>query len=333
MAEPKKTPKGSKTTSKRAFFGGLFYTFFLGFCLFGGAIAGWLSESSVLTTIIKDSITRKTPQQTFKTNSMTVLILGCDKELYYKGAQVLQQHARSDMMMVARFDFDRGMVGAVSIPRDTLCTLPGYRTEKINAFHKIGGPDLAKAAVEEILPQVHIDRVMVLNFDAFIEIIDMVGGVDVYVPRDMKYDDDAADLHIDLKKGKQHLDGYEAMGFVRWRKNNVGRGGDSDFERQKRQKDLMLSLKQQIFANWQMAPTILDKTVDITGKSFNAQEIASLALFMKNLGADEKIRMGQIPVNEIEGTYDLSVDQSKLVEVLEQFQVIPTQTLTQKESL
>ncbi|MFM9873423.1 MAG: LCP family protein [Fimbriimonadaceae bacterium] len=334
MAEPRKTSKGTKTTSKKAFFGGLFYTFFLGFCLVIGAFAGWLGQSKFISSggLGNPLMPPPPPTKVFGEDNLTVLILGCDKELYYKGAQVLKQYARSDMMMVVRFDFDRKMVGAVSIPRDTLCSLPGYRTEKINAFHKIGGPDLAKAAVEEILPQVHIDRVMVLNFDAFMEIIDMVGGVDVYVPRDMKYDDDAAKLHIDLKKGKQHLDGYEAMGFVRWRKNNNGRGGDSDFERQKRQKDLMLSLKQRLFANWTKAPAILDKSIEISGKTFSNQEILTLALFMKNLGADEKIRMGQIPVNDIEGTYDLSVDRSKLMDVLQQYQIVPTETLAKKDS-
>jgi len=334
MAEPKRTTKKSKTTSKKALLGGIFYTLFLGFCLVAGAIGGWLGQSKFLTSVGPIGVFAPTPpEKTFSSDSLTLLILGCDKELYYKGAQVIKEYARSDMMMVVRFDFDRKMVGAVSIPRDTLCTLPGYRTEKINAFHKIGGPDLAQAAVEEILPQVKIDRVMVLNFDAFMEMVDMVGGVDVYVPRDMKYDDDAADLHIDLKKGKQHLNGYEAMGFVRWRKNNNGRGGDSDFERQKRQKDLMLSLKQNMLANWSDAPKILDKSIEITGNTFNSKEIWSLGVFMKDLGSDEKIRMGQIPVNEIEGTYDLSVDRSKLVEVLEQNLIIPTDTFVQKDSL
>jgi polyisoprenyl-teichoic acid--peptidoglycan teichoic acid transferase len=308
--------------------------FFLGFCLVIGAFAGWLGQSKFISGGgFGNPLVPETPTKVFGEDNLTVLILGCDKELYYKGAQVLKQYARSDMMMVVRFDFERKMVGAVSIPRDTLVSLPGYRTEKINAFHRIGGPDLSKAAVEEILPQVKIDRVMVLNFDAFMEIIDMVDGVDVYVPRDMKYDDNAADLHIDLKKGKQHLDGYQAMGFVRWRKNNHGKGGDSDFERQKRQKDLMLSLKQRLFANWTKAPVILDKSIEITGKTFNNKEILTLALFMKDLGSDEKIRMGQVPVNDVEGSYDLSVDRSKLIEVLEQNLIIPTDKFVQKDSL
>jgi LCP family protein required for cell wall assembly len=313
-----------RRVSKKVVWGNVIYILFLGFCLFAGAIAGWLNKSEVFREIVSQTVRPSPPQKIFKNsidggNSITVLILGCDKELYYKGAQVLMEHARSDMMMVARLDFNRKLVGAVSIPRDTLCDLPGYKTDKINSFNKTGGPELAKAAVEHILPDVKIDRVVTLNFDAFIEVIDMLGGVDVYVPKDMKYTDQAADLYIDLKKGKQHLSGYEAMGFVRWRKNDNGRGSDSDFERQKRQKDLMLAVKEKLITNWQQGVNILDKTTEISGNTFNNREVAALMLFMRELGGSEKIRMGQIPVIEIPGTYDLEVDQNKLPSVLSQF--------------
>lgn len=321
----KKAPSKSKKkhTTPRQFVGGLFYILFLGICLALGGIAGWLSQSSIITDTIRQKITNTTPQKVFRDDSITVLILGCDKELYYGGKQVLKQHARSDMMMVARFDFERKLVGTVSIPRDTLCKLPGYDRQKINAYNAIGGPELAKAAVEEILPEVKIDRVVTLNFDAFIEIIDMVGGLDLYIPRDMNYTDKAANLYIDLKKGRQHLDGYQAMGYVRWRKNSTGRGGDSDFERQKRQKDLLLALKSKLLLNWQVGPKVLQKTIEVGGNTFDSEEVASLAMFVQSLDSNERIRMGQIPVNEIEGTYNLSVDRRLLPQVLRQYMVVP----------
>lgn len=302
----------------------MFYILFLAICLGLGGIAGWLSTSSVFVEGFISKLKNETPQQVFRDDSITILILGCDKELYYGGKQVINEHARSDMMMVARFDFERKLIGTVSIPRDTLCKLPGYERQKINAYNAIGGPDLAKAAVEEILPDVEIDRVVTLNFDAFIEIIDMVGGVDLYIPRDMKYTDKAADLFIDLKKGRQHLDGYEAMGYVRWRKNSNGRGGDSDFERQKRQKDLLLALKSKLMSNWQVGTKVLDKTIEVGGGTFKPNEIASLGFFIQSLDSNEAIRMGQIPIIEIPGSYNLSVDRDKLPEVLKQYHVVPT---------
>jgi len=328
MSQAKKK-KAVKKTNARKVVGGIFYILFLSALVFVGGIAGWLGQSEIVGGMLEQGIKRTTPQQIFADSgdggdSLTVLILGCDKDLYYGGKQVIHTHARSDMMMVARMDFNRKIVGAISIPRDTLCEIPGYRRQKINAFHAIGGPELSKKAVEKLLPGVEIDRVAVLNFDAFVEIVDILGGVEIYVPKDMKYDDNAGNLHIDLKKGRQQLNGTQALGFVRFRKGH--NGGDSDFERQKRQKDLMLSikegLKEKLTKNWTQATKVLDKTVDVSGNAFDYKEMASLFLFMKSVET-EKIRMGQIPVVDIPGTYDLSVDGTKLDKALREFRVVP----------
>ncbi len=61
-----------------------------------------------------------------------------------------------------------------------------------------------------------------VNFNAFIELIDAVDGVDFDVPYDMDYDDPVQDLHIHLTAGEQHLDGQLAHDFVRYRHNNDG---------------------------------------------------------------------------------------------------------------
>lgn len=317
--------KRKKTTNARKMLGGIFYILFLSSMVFAGGIGGWLNQSEIVRGIFIQKISNTTPQKIFSDSndggdSLTVLILGCDKDLYYGGKQVINSHARSDMMMVVRLDFNRKIVGAVSIPRDTLCDLPGYRRQKINAFHAIGGPELAHKAVEHILPGVSIDRVAVLNFDAFVEIVDILGGVELYIPKDMKYDDNAGNLHIDLKKGRQHLNGTDALGFVRFRKGK--NGGDSDFERQKRQKDLMFAIKEKLVQNWTQSTNVLEKTVDVSGKAFDQEEMSSLFLYMSALDT-ERIRMGQIPVVDIPGTYDLAVSQSEIHKALREFRVVP----------
>ncbi|MCX7597988.1 MAG: LCP family protein, partial [Armatimonadetes bacterium] len=83
------------------------------------------------------------------------------------------------------------------------------------------------------------------DFDTFVKAVDILGGVDIEVPdvegrgRGMNYDDNWGNLHIHLKPGWQHLDGYQAMGFVRYRH------GDSDIMRSRRQQQFVRAVLEQ----------------------------------------------------------------------------------------
>ena len=74
---------------------------------------------------------------------------------------------------------------------------------------------------------------MLVSLDAFVDIVDLMGGIEFDVPMDMFYEDPSQDLYIDLKAGLQKLDGYEAMGLVRFRKGYVDQDlGRVDIQRQ-----------------------------------------------------------------------------------------------------
>jgi LCP family protein required for cell wall assembly len=194
--------------------------------------------------------------------------------------------------------------------------VPGYRARKINAYHAVGGneggperaKELARIAAEVVVP-VKIDRVVVLDFGAFQDMVDMMGGVEVYVPKDMKYVDRAGGLFIDLKEGEQTLNGYQAMGFVRYRHD------DSDFQRQERQRSLMLALKEQAMKKWQISPKLVDKGMGVLGNEFDARELASLALFAQRVGA-ENVKITMVPVRPMRGTTNLALDTDKLPKTL-----------------
>lgn len=291
-------------------------------CLATGLFQGWAGRSQILPSLIKIQLTNEPPETTFKSNSINLLILGCDEDRYYAGAghkqpgAVLRHASRSDMMLVAKVDFANKRISAISIPRDLAWSVPGYKTQKINAFHAIGfteggpekGKELARRAAEGVTG-VTIDRVVVLNFEAFKSMIDMLGGIEVYVPRNMDYDDNAGDLHIHLKKGRQVLTGYNAMCYVRYRH------GDSDFKRQERQKDLMMSLKDRALQQWQKTPEVVDKSIDLLGRTFTPVEIAALALFGRKVGGDN-FKMDMVPVIEIPGTSNLQIDNVLLAKKL-----------------
>lgn len=68
---------------------------------------------------------------------------------------------------------------------------------------------------------IYFDYYAIVSTDAFVKIVDAVGGVDIYVQQDMNYDDPLQDLHIHIKSGLQHLNGKEAEGFVRFRSGYV----------------------------------------------------------------------------------------------------------------
>lgn len=128
---------------------------------------------------------------------------------------------RTDTIMIARMDVKSHTVALLSIPRDTVIT-GNYTVPKINSVY--GGAGKGEKGMEALknkLAQLlgfEVDGYALVNLSAFIELVDLVGGVDVEVPMTMHYDDPTQDLHIHLEAGMQHLDGEQAMQLVRFRK-------------------------------------------------------------------------------------------------------------------
>src|SRR5688500_1557516 len=213
-----------------------------------GAGFRWVGQSPLLWQMFKTKVLRMahpTPQSVFQKDSVTLLVLGCDEDRVW-GKGVIREKARSDMMLVAKIDFKQNRISGVSIPRDTLVAVPGYAEQKINGYHAIGlrngGESMAKELAKEAAQTcigVPIDKVLVIDYKAMQEMVNLVGGVDIFVDKDIKYNDNFGELHINLKAGKQRLNGYEAMGFVRFRHDRLG-----DFARQDRQKQFMLAFKE-----------------------------------------------------------------------------------------
>ncbi|WP_370464380.1 LCP family protein [Mycolicibacterium sp. 018/SC-01/001] len=100
----------------------------------------------------------------------------------------------------------------VSIPRDSYVPIPGHDSDKINAAFALGGPSLLTQTVEEATG-LRIDHYAEIGFGGFAGLVDAVGGVTVCPPEPI--DDPLAG--IDLPAGCQHVDGQQALGFVRSR--------------------------------------------------------------------------------------------------------------------
>lgn len=129
---------------------------------------------------------------------------------------------RSDTMIVANINKENGTVNLLSIPRDTRVTIQGHKgAEKITHAFFYGGSSLAVQTVEQLL-QIPIHYYVVIDWQAFIEVVEILGGVDLYVENDMNYEDPYANLAIHLTKGYQHLDGNKSGQYVRFRSDELG---------------------------------------------------------------------------------------------------------------
>jgi polyisoprenyl-teichoic acid--peptidoglycan teichoic acid transferase len=146
-----------------------------------------------------------------------------------------------------------------------------------------GGAELAAATVTENFEGVTIDRYVRVDTDAFKELVDLLGGVEVYVPTRMKYTDNTQKLHIDLQPGLQVLDGDQAEQFARFRKDATG-----DIGRVQRQQQLIRALRERV-AN----PTIIPKIPQIIellkshiDTNMSMEEMLALANFGLQLERD-----------------------------------------------
>ena len=128
---------------------------------------------------------------------------------------------RTDTMMLLKVNFDSGATNLLSIPRDTRVLING-REDKINHAHSNGGMKLTMDSLREFL-NLDVDYYVKVDYEIVQDIVDAIGGVEIDVPRNMKYKElspTAPPLNIDIKKGVQVLDGKNAHDFLRWRNNN-----------------------------------------------------------------------------------------------------------------
>ena len=138
----------------------------------------------------------------------------------------------TDTIMIGSYDPKTQNASLLSIPRDTFVGKNpkiGTGSDKINSLYQ-KGPEKTLEKVNE-LTGLDIKYYMVIDNQALIKLVDVIGGVEFYVPDDMDYDDTSQDLHIHLKKGLQLLDGDKAEQLVRFRKNNDGTTYSGDHEK------------------------------------------------------------------------------------------------------
>lgn len=260
-----------------------------------------------------EAVSRKNLQVPELARPVNILVLGTkvltsdlkeapENDLGYH-ALVNSFEGLSDTMLLLRFDPVNEKLAVLSIPRDTRTQIEDYGTAKINYANYKGGPALAAQTVSELLEGVTIDRYVRVNVQAIEKLIDALGGVTVYVPQDMKYQDDSQHLYINLKQGEQHLGGEKAVQFLRFRYDAYG-----DIGRVQRQQQLMRAVVEQALkpATIVRVPKILSIIQSHIDTNLNVEELVALAGFAaKTERAD--VEMLMVPGDfSNEGEYDAS---------------------------
>ena len=159
----------------------------------------------------------------------------------------------SDTIIVCSYNPKTQKASMLSIPRDTYVENGNYKysaQNKINSLYNGGEtPEKTLAAVNEITG-LDIKYYVLVDTEALIKLVDLIGGVEFEVPIDMDYDDYSQDLHIHLEQGYQTLTGEQAEQVVRFRHNNDGSSysyeyGNEDYGRMKTQRNLIIAVAKQ----------------------------------------------------------------------------------------
>lgn len=205
-----------------------------------------------------------------------------EKDRYiFLGVGVDKASGRADAIMLASFDTASGSLAVMQIPRDTYIEVGGEEM-KINAILLDYGVYAIRDTLELALC-INIDYTALLDLEALVLMVDAIGGVEIDVPFDMKYSDPYQDLYIDIKAGRQVLDGKNASDFIRYRDDYA----DGDLGRIDAQKQFMSSLFRKIIGEMTVTRALslardilpmletditLDDAAYFAGKFFSAKD-------------------------------------------------------------
>ena len=240
----KRNPKKSRKKKKGGFFRIILkillilVILIIGFITYSTIKNGWGLQGILQTALGQDKETLKNLEP------LTLLIMGVSKDIDVE---------LTDTIMIASYNPKSQKAVLMSIPRDTFTGKnknKAVASEKINALYQ-KSPQKTVDAVNNITG-LNIQKYVVIDNKALIQLVDEIGGVEFDVPMDMEYDDVTQDLYIHLDKGYQKLDGEQAEQLVRFRKNNNGTTysssyGDNDAGRMRTQREFLKAVFEQTF--------------------------------------------------------------------------------------
>jgi LCP family protein required for cell wall assembly len=207
---------------------------------------------------------------------MDILVIGSDKRPTNAG-----EETRSDTVMLVHADPDQNYLSILSFPRDLRVEVPGHGIQKLNAAYQIGGPELTITTLKQ-LTGVDFKDYIAVDFNAFSDITDELGGV--YVDVDRRYYYDGLDYeNIKLAPGYQLLNGAAALDYVRFRHDL-----NMDFGRMDRQQRFLTALREQAMG-WNLPfklPGLISALFNNLETTLGTSDILKLANWGVKLSGD-----------------------------------------------
>jgi len=218
------------------------------------APASAASQSNALSAFLQSSAGGAPEAPVTLTDRVTVLIMGVDN-------RPDEPVARTDTILVLTMNPKTGSAGMLSLPRDMLVHVSALdRDVKINTVHVLGeingfpggGPALLRDTVAEFIGY-PVDYYARINFDGFRQVIDLIGGIDIDVPReidDPEYPDENYGFDpLYIPAGRQHMAGALALKYARTRHGP----GNSDYSRAGHQQQVIMAIKDKVTQPGQLA--------------------------------------------------------------------------------
>ncbi|HAE37147.1 MAG TPA: hypothetical protein DCG57_00735, partial [Candidatus Riflebacteria bacterium] len=213
--------------------GGLLFEFafvIIALVFFAGAISKWLFSSISAPAGANWTETTSEEGGYVRIGNINVLVLGVDS---------VDGTHRADTIFVLGINPAKARVSMLSVPRDTRVLISG-RARKINEILPRYGQSVLRSLLEDLL-NIQISRYVEVDFQGFINVIDEMGGIDIDIEKPMHYDDNWGKVHIHFDPGMNHLDGRQALNFVRFRADAA-----ADLGRIKRQQQFIKVLLQKV---------------------------------------------------------------------------------------
>ncbi|WP_434062849.1 LCP family glycopolymer transferase [Rugosimonospora acidiphila] len=212
--------------------------------------------------------------------AMNILLLGSDSRDPDEKADA---GSRTDTIIVMHIQADHKHAYLISIPRDTYVNVPGHGDNKINSAFAFGGLPLVIETVEGFTG-VHIDHLALIDFGGFQQVTDALGGVDMYIDKTI------TSIHPPYRtfqKGTQHLNGAQALDYVRQRYQFP----DGDITREKHQQEFLKDILDKAASTGTLTnPSKLNSFLSALTKSMTVDKdfsVADMAWQFRNLRSSD----------------------------------------------